>query len=287
MLTVDVCSFYLATNTPCTDISDPSGTSQYTVHTPRGLIMTSHVVHATNGWCSNLLPALRKKIVSVRGAMSAQRPGMSLHASTQSGYRSFVFYRGGVGYDYLTQLPTGEHELMFGGAWGQASADGLPDVGIPDDSVISFEAQAHLAGAPAQYFGLRSWGKEAVSVPGNADEGDLWSEGRTKAQWSGILGVSVDLLPWVGRLTPMLSGRPQPQTAAGNDKPLDTAAPGEWLAAGYTGEGMVHAWMSAKALAYMLLDRETEIESWFPDMLRVTEKRWKTASLDDLFAKFM
>lgn len=237
--------------------------------------------------------------------MSAQRPGLSLHQTTQSGWRSFVFYRGGSGYDYLTQLPTGEHELMFGGGWAQATSDSLPDVGIADDSETSFEAQAHLAGALPQYFGLCNWGKEAISVPGDSDKGEvLWAEGRTKAQWSGILGISVDLLPWVGRLTPKISGRTQPRQPAGSadsassssnedrDKDKDkeapgTAAPGEWLSAGYTGEGMVHAWMSGKALAYMVLDRETEIQSWFPDILRVTEKRWKKASLDDLIARFM
>jgi len=60
------------------------------------------------------------------------------------------------------------------------------------------------------------------------------------------------------------------------------AAPGEWIAAGYTGEGMTHAWLSAKALAYMVLDKEDSDEFFLPNSFRVTEKRWRKARLEDL-----
>ncbi|KAG1775012.1 hypothetical protein EV702DRAFT_973857 [Suillus placidus] len=52
------------------------------------------------------------------------------------------------------------------------------------------------------------------------------------------------------------------------------AAPVEWIAAGYSGEGMVHAWLSGKAMAEMVLGHE--VEEWFQDIIRVSEKRWKT-----------
>ena len=206
--------------------------------------------------------------------------------------RSFVFYRGAVGYDYLTQLPTGEHELMFGGGWAQSCDDsrGLPEIGIADDSVVNHVGQSYLAGALPQYFGMRNWGSDAVP---SGDDGGSWGSGRTKAQWSGILGISADMLPWVGRLPEKVSGRVEPKVAPtrpkgdrSKEKAL-SAAPGEWIAAGYTGEGMVHAWMSGKALAHMVLDQEDEIRDWFPDILRVTEKRWKEASMDKLFERFM
>ncbi|KAK7688053.1 hypothetical protein QCA50_008423 [Cerrena zonata] len=56
-----------------------------------------------------------------------------------------------------------------------------------------------------------------------------------------------------------------------------TSPPGEWIAAGYTGEGMVHAWMSGRALASMVLNDEEGIKDWFPEILRINEKRWKKA----------
>ncbi|KAH9850572.1 FAD dependent oxidoreductase [Lenzites betulinus] len=283
-------SFDILTNTPCTAISG-GGSDLYTLATPRGTLRARHVVHATNGWCSHLLPALRTKIMPARGAMSAQRPGRALSASTQDGARSFVFYRGTVGIDYLTQLPTGEHELMFGGGWSQSCDDGLPELGIADDGSVNHASQSYLAGALPQYFGPKNWGEEAQPAAG-VDGGDVqWGRGRTKAQWSGILGISADEMPWVGRVPKKLTGRsePKPQQSketAGADK-AHLALPGEWIAAGYTGEGMVHAWMSGKALAHMLLDREDEIQGWFPEVMRMTEKRWKEADVNNLFKRFM
>ncbi|KAH9923353.1 FAD dependent oxidoreductase [Fomitopsis serialis] len=289
-------NFHVATHTPCLAIIAPSADSpHYVIETSRGPITALHIVHATNGWCSHLLEPLRTKVIPARGVMSAQRPGTLLRNSTLDGYRSFVFYRGTSGYDYLTQLPTGEHELMYGGGWAQSCENSLPDIGITDDSVFNFAGAAHLAGSLPLYFGGDNWGGEAV--PAEEPEGEVrWGIGRTKAQWSGILGISTDLLPWVGRLPAKVSGRPEPRASSADrfvpvsekeGSCLHLASPGEWLAAGYTGEGMVHAWMSGRALAYMILDQEDALEDWFPDILRVTEKRWKKASVDTLVARFM
>lgn len=285
-------SFQLFTHTPCTSITTSDG--HYLVHTSKGTIRTAHVIHATNGWSAELLRPLLGKIAPARGGMSAQRPGSALHASTLSGMRSFVFYRGEVGYDYLTQLPTGEHELMFGGGWAMAAAEprGVPEIGIADDSTVNHVAQSYLAGALPQFFGLKNWGNDVTPAAGrNGEEDANWGSGRTKAQWSGILGISADMLPWVGRLPGKVSGRTPPSSHNRREKAAEiearVAAPGEWIAAGYTGEGMVHAWMSGKALAYMVLDKEDEVKDWFPDVLRVTEKRWKDASMEKLFERFM
>ncbi|KAI0757542.1 FAD dependent oxidoreductase [Daedaleopsis nitida] len=280
-------NFKLYTHLPCVAVL-PSDSDYYTVHTPAGSVSAHHVIHATNGWCAELLRPLLGKIAPARGNMSAQRPGRALHPSTLAGTRSFVFYRGGHGptYDYLTQLPAGEHELMFGGAWGSAGDErDLPEIGLTDDSLVNHAAQSYLAGALPQYFGMANWGRDADAP--EHDAGGPWALGRTKAQWSGILAISADILPWVGRLPEQVSGRTQVQPAPRKEAAAHTAAPGEWIAAGYTGEGMVHAWMSGKALAYMVADREEDIRDWFPDILRVTEKRWKAANMAKLFEQFM
>ncbi|EJF55756.1 nucleotide-binding domain-containing protein [Dichomitus squalens LYAD-421 SS1] len=291
--------FKVYAHTPCTSISvaNEGEDDVYMVHTSRGIIRTRHVVHATNGWSAHLLPGLIAKIVPTRAAMSTQRPGSLLHRTTLSGLRSFVFYRGGAGYDYLKQLPVGEHESMFGGGWTMAVDEaGVPDMGISEDSLVNHAGQSYLSGALPQYFGLDNWGADAqpqdVTIE-NAPKETQWFLGRTKAQWSGILGVSVDMLPWVGRLPNEVSGRsfPKQKRISATDKvtagakEAHTSAPGEWIAAGYTGDGMVHAWMSGKALAYMLLGKEDQISGWFPEMIRMTEKRWKKASIEELFAK--
>ncbi|CCM03701.1 uncharacterized protein FIBRA_05847 [Fibroporia radiculosa] len=277
--------FHIATQTPCTAIKAPTRSARhYTVATPRGNITATHVIHATNGWCSHLLEPMRAKIIPARGTMSAQRPGTLLGETTLDGLRSYVFYRGESGYDYLTQRLAGEHELMFGGGWAQSTDGNLPDIGITDDAALSFSSASYLAGALPLYFGAAHWGGETAPA---GEQDARWGAGRTKAQWSGILGISTDLMPWVGRLPTKVSGRAEPARLPEKEPRSLLAAPGEWIAAGYSGEGMVHAWMSGKALAYMVLDREDEMAGWFPDILRVTEKRWKEANVDDLLARFM
>jgi len=206
--------------------------------------------------------------------------------------RSFTFY--GVGYDYLTQLPNGEHELVLGGGFARRGDGGYEAVANTDDSTYSKHASAHLGGILPRYFGEDNWGREGQPPEGDTDV--EWSKGRVKAAWSGILGISADLHPWVGRLPHSISGRPAPSDLSSlseqnEDEAFISAAPGEWIAAGYSGEGMVQAWMSGKALAEMILGREREGDhaEWFPDMLRVSTERWKKAtpeSLLDHLSKF-
>lgn len=220
--------------------------------------------------------------------MSAQRPGQSLRVDAPE--RTFVFYSAEIGYDYLTQLPSSEHELMLGGGFAQDGDEGYEAMGNTDDTTYSKRVGAHLSGVLPRYFGEDNWGKEGVPLQGEGAE--EWAKGRVKALWSGILGISVDLLPWVGRVPRAVSGRNEPPQSSvvksgkedGGDSVQVGAAPGEWIAAGYSGEGMVHAWLSGKALAEMLLGREVEggLGEWFPDILRVTEKRWKRAKAENL-----
>jgi len=220
--------------------------------------------------------------------MSAQRPGQSLPipGSDPTSHRSFVFYTRPIGYDYLTQLPTGEHELMLGGGFAQDGDEGYEAMANTDDTTYSTRTTAHLSGVLPRYFGEDNWGREGVPLEGG--EG-MWAEGRVKALWSGILGISVDLIPWVGRLPRVVSGRSEPPLSSVVKSEKEegvhvSAAPGEWIAAGYSGEGMVHAWLSGKALADMVLGREAEgrLGEWFPDIMRVTEKRWKKAKAENL-----
>ncbi|KAH8111433.1 FAD dependent oxidoreductase [Phellopilus nigrolimitatus] len=291
--------FCLSTNTPCTAVLPPSPSSPsllYTVVTPRGKILTPHVVHATNAWCSHLLPELRTKIFCVRGNMTAQRPGTALSPSSLDGGRSWVFYDKHVGYDYLTQLPGSEHELMFGGGFVQAGEDGLGEIGTSDDSQFNPGIAAHLAGVLPLLFGGENWGSETLPHhhgKGGKDKDARWLEGRVKAMWSGIIGISADRIPWVGRVPPKLAARAAPQLSPTTQNMSEKnepekariaplAAPGEWLAAGYSGEGMAHAFLSGRALAFQVLDRASDAAAWFPECLSVTETRWEKAHAEDL-----
>ena len=98
--------------------------------------------------------------------------------------------------------------------------------------------------------------------------------------WTGILGLSADMKPWVGRVPTKISGRREPRAQKSR-----LAPPGEWIAAGYSGEGMVHAWLSGRALAFMLLSGKTSekgCETELPPPFLITVKRWETANIEDL-----
>ncbi|KAG6333659.1 hypothetical protein ID866_5429 [Astraeus odoratus] len=285
--------FRLYTETPCNSITGPSQDSaHYTLHTSRGTISTSHVVHLTNAHVGALIPRLAPVVTQMRETMSAQRPGLNLKMA--SGNRSYVFYDNPCqkGFDYLTQLRGGEQELMFGGGLEDEEATGCKSSGMYD-----LHSAALVSGALSVYFGAANWGAEAVpTTPDNKTEGDRepWADGRVKALWSGEMSASADEFPWVGRVPPSISGRPvSPLT--GDHVNSRMASPGEWVAAGYSGEGMVHAWLCAQAVALMVLGMderrdldmdvkglrfgaEQTVDEWLPACYMISEARLKLAS---------
>ena len=261
---------------------------------------THHIIHATNGWTSHLLPGLRGKIFPLRGLMTAQRPGTGLPTP---GTRAHIFYYT-PGFDYLTQLPkrepSCEGELLFGGGAVQGGRIALSELGVSDDSAYNMAMASYIQGALPEFFGRANWGTEGVPNVPQADS--PWASGRVKALWTGIIGFSTDMQPWVGRVPSDVSGRAAPMpmpmsthhpvTSASpleNDAALQSlAAPGEWVSAGYSGEGMVHAWLCAHALALMLLGLEEEqsVPTWFPDEFRLTKQRLKRATFERLMDRF-
>ncbi|KAJ7461335.1 hypothetical protein B0H11DRAFT_1736088, partial [Mycena galericulata] len=68
------------------------------------------------------------------------------------------------------------------------------------------------------------------------------------------------------------------------------ARPGEWIAAGFTGEGMTHAWHSGLALTCTILGDATsalgakreasEPTSGLPLPFVITEKRWRASDIE-------
>ena len=237
---------------------------------------------------------MRGKVIPTRGTMTAQRPGTRLPIDITGG-RSHVFYYPTPGFDYLTQLPRREGkdeggELLFGGGAVQDGRFVLSEFGVADDGGHHLGIASHIQGALPEYFGLENWGSESVDASREVkEENSAWSQGRVKAVWTGILGISADFLPWVGRVPSVISGRTPPlASASDNTVARSLAAPGEWVSTGYSGEGMSHAWLCAHALALMVLGLENEegVYTWFPDEYRLSEKRRKKATMEQLMAIF-
>ncbi|KAJ8591608.1 hypothetical protein M405DRAFT_840449 [Rhizopogon salebrosus TDB-379] len=166
--------------------------------------------------------------------------------------KAFFLKRGG--YDYLTQLPKGEHEFIPGGGFAQDEDEAYEAMGNTNDTTYSKCIGAHL-----------SAGSEGVPLEQDKTA-EEWAKGRVKALWSGILGISMDLLPWVGRLPHAVSGRSEPPPTSvvksekedGGERMHVGAAPG----------------LSGKALAEMVLVREVEggPGDWFPDIMSYREE---------------
>lgn len=234
-----------------------------------------HVVHATNAHVAHLVPGLRSRVFPLRQAMTAQHHQSFACPPTptaQLGGRSFTFLYS-EGFDYLTQRPDGT--IMVGGGFAQSPQQGMSEIGIGTDDSYDPSAAAHICGILNVLF------KTPSNLP---NLNNINTKNQLKSIWSGSLGISADWLPWVGRLPTRLTGRDVPPAQV-NSK---IAPPGEWVSAGYSGEGMVNAPLCAKALAMMILKpKEDNVSSWFPDQMRVTEARCRKADpsklLDDLW----
>ena len=221
----------LQTKTPVTKISSCSPSLvatvkglRYTLGTPRGAISARHVILATNGYTSHLLPSFTNLIVPERGVMTALLPLKK--SSLLSTSHGFVGANGAnpIHDDYLiqrpcTNTPNPKGYLMFGG--GNVGKT-LKMVGETDDGVVDGGCVAYLKKA---LLGLLDLGGEAEGA----------KELECEYAWSGIWGTSIDQHPWVGAV------------------PDD---PGIWLAGGYSGHGMPNGMLCGKAVVDMLLAQE-------------------------------
>ncbi|OBS27750.1 hypothetical protein FPOA_01693 [Fusarium poae] len=247
------------TNTPVETVTRTVDGS-YTVKTTRGTITARHVIHTTNAHAGQLLPKLRGSLCGAIAHMSAQRPGASFPSSHGNRSWSPIY---SPGFDYVTQQPDRPDgtpgDLMVGGGFFRSRHEGIDQMGIWDDSQTHALPLIHVRGIMPTIFEPQ-WGERSKLV---------------KA-WTGIIGFTGDLMPFVGRA---------PRSPVKKDS-------GEWVAAGFCGEGMVWAWLCGTALAVMVLGKEGEdleegvgrpggkLEEWFPqDLLSVDDARLRRADI--------
>ncbi|KAF6822588.1 inositol hexaphosphate kinase kcs1 [Colletotrichum musicola] len=274
-------SLSIETRTPVEEVTT-EGTEKwpYVVRTARGSIRARHVVHATNAHASQFLPGLRGKMAGAKAHMTAQKPGERFH--WRDGSRSWSFLYGGM-FDYVTQRPNGD--VMLGGGFVRSLGQGVDMVGVYDDGDTEAMTIAHVAGVMESVFGER------------------W-DGSVSRVWSGILCFTGDMAPFVGRVPEGISGRKRSAAKGKTAKEVEEegwegAAAGEWMSAGYCGDGMVWAWLCGTALGVMIAGREGEdlpkgpgfpggkLDEWFPRDLLVTEARVKKADLSNLVDDLM
>jgi len=276
----DVLSIETGTPVEAVQVDGTDDDHPYRLQTPRGVVRARHVVHATNGFTSHLVPKLRSKMVGLLATMSAQRPGSLFPDLGGRRSWSFLFTDG---FDYITQRPPRDGvpgELMVGGGYFQAEGKGLENIGVYDDSKLEALACSHLEGVMPTLFAPK-WGDDGAG-------------GRTKALWSGVIALSADGLPFVGRLDTRITGRKARASLPGKGAAAKEAASGEWIAAAFIGDGMVWSWLCGTALGAMIVGRDKEdltaepgrpggkVEDWLPKELLPTYERIQRIDLADL-----
>lgn len=257
----------------------------FLLKTSRGDIKAAHVIHATEAFASNLVPGLVGKLFPIRGHMSAQRPGKSFPDYDGSLSWSIV---GRNDYEYISQRPGKPDaanglgaEIMTGGGSAHIDGTGHNEVGQWNDDKVEQSIGSYLAGVLPVSFRSDFWGEDA--------DGSL-----VKSMWTGIMGLTCDFMPVVGRLSSRLTKR---GVKAGDNKQgaVDgSPAPAEWISAGFNGTGMVSTWLSGVAVALQVLGRENVksegqvwkpdgiVSDWFPEEFVCDPKRIARGSINEL-----
>lgn len=253
-------NFSLETWTPVANITASGGVQKpYLVHTTRGTIQTQHVVHCTNGHVAHLLPALRGKIVPVRGQMTALTPSAKFPRLGHT--RSWSLYYPNGGFDYMTQASGEEGVVFLGGGVDQGASAGVVELGSTKDDEMNRPALQHLCSVLPKYF--------------KHGEGT-----KLKQAWTGIMGFTPDAFPVVGKV-------PRDH---GNMETRDEQNGDQWIAAGFNGYGMVQCWRSGQAVADMISGVPDEtVNEWFPreqfECSRARLERMDYKTLHDTFYK--
>ncbi|KAK7024869.1 FAD dependent oxidoreductase [Favolaschia claudopus] len=230
----------LHTRTPVTAVSPLTAAAsnrRWRLATPRGAVLCSTVLHATNGYASHLLPQFagpENGITPVRGQVLAVRAETQLPVPSWSGNEGYWFPRPQTASEDAKPL------VILG---GKRSVAGPPyEMGVTDDGVLTESVGAALRNfLPEMFPGLYKFGVEP------------------EAEWTGIMGYTALEIPFVG---PVLSNA----TADLHD----TTFKGQYISAGYHGHGMPRAFGCAEVVVRMIADERAGWDSpsalpeWFP-----------------------
>ncbi|PWN50576.1 DAO-domain-containing protein [Violaceomyces palustris] len=165
------------------------------VETDRGTISCRSVVAATNAYTSGILPEIfKEKIVPVRGTACNIVPSKSFIESKAKKVGGAFSNTYGIRFkpgeaDYMISRQVKDKSIVLGGAKGEFLWDHSAWYDNVDDSKLLPGTQAYFESYASKYF--KGWKKE------EEEEG---KPGGVERVWTGILGYSSDLVPWIGEL---------------------------------------------------------------------------------------
>ncbi|EXJ85630.1 hypothetical protein A1O1_05996 [Capronia coronata CBS 617.96] len=224
----------LQTHTPVLSISDaPDAAGRWSVRTARGQIRAKKVVVAANAYIPSLLPEFGDKIVPARGIAcriavpDGGKPAPHLN-------NSYTIRYGPQEYDYLISRTDGS--IVVGGAKQKVLLNDANWHNNSDDSQLIPGAAEYFDGYMQRLFhGWEDSGAQVTHI------------------WTGIMGYSSDLMPWVGELP---------------------GKPGIYVLAGFTGHGMPRILGCATAIASLVRgDVQYLSETKIPPPFWITKDR--------------
>lgn len=243
--------FTIEAKTPVTAITlnaDPR--YPYTLVTPRGPVLAAQVFHCANAFTGHLLPALRGKIFPYRLTMS----GQNAQVANLGAKYSWLLYKQ-PRYDPASGiLDSSLYYIQQNAATGDLFCGGdrryIHEMISSDDGEVSETARSNHSTLVSKLW--NEGRKESMFEDQNSPK--LCTE--VRHMWSGIIGMTPDSCPLVGKVPRSVSGR---------------QADGEWVAAGFNGYGMAQCWSSGEAVARMALGEPTP--EWLPEVLLIDEQR--------------
>ncbi|KAF9263804.1 FAD dependent oxidoreductase [Marasmius fiardii PR-910] len=251
---------YLHTSTPVTSIttrtSGSRNTTTHTLHTPRGLINSNYIIHATNAYTGYLLPHLyggpggiiptRGQVIAIRHALgngTEKGPEGELRKMSWDGNEGFEYWFPRPSHKPIPTdtTPPGTPPpfplIILGG--GREIAQPGYETYVSDDSTTNTDVGE----------GLRKF--LGGVFPGSG-------EGVVEKEWSGIMGYTRTGEPFVG-----------PVMSSSDDSGSGVVIPGQYVAAGYTGHGMPRAFACGEIVASMILadlrGKDWEKPDWVPE----------------------
>jgi len=210
--------------------------------------------------------------------MTVQRDA---HPTSAAGNLKSCSIIGKKGYEYAMRRPGGTDaggggEPLLGDGFARSDSQGLDEVGIWADHEVSTPIVAYLSGI---------W-----SVPSRSAQG-LPASTLVTHVWSGCMGWTVDLLPYVGVLSPGITKRRLGPAQANVDNVKDIHPPREWITAGFCGDGMVQVWSCGTAVGLMLLEQggavsasqagwpDGRVQDWLLADVLISESRLSNSSI--------
>ncbi|KAJ7758602.1 DAO-domain-containing protein [Mycena metata] len=232
----------LQTWTPATSVTASKTPGLWDINTARGAITTPTVVYATNAYTSSVLPVFAKYIQPTAHMCNKVVPPRAF-AGGKALQNSYAVMVAGGGMYTINPRCNADGVILFGGDNPnqpklKAYLDEDPNR-LFDDSLSNF-APVTAAVEDLTSAAFEGW-NEGLPAPGIGAE----------YSWSGIIGLSEDGLPFIGRVPNL---------------------PGQWICAGFHGHGMAHIFTCAPGLV-TLMQGGTWSDTGLPDCLELTEER--------------